>query len=233
MADPAEPRLLLLETSGRVGLIGLACGPRLLGMRSLDETRRHARDLAPTVRQLLGEHAIKAKELHAVVVSHGPGSYTGLRVGIMSAKALAYATGCKLIAVPTFAVLADAVSDEAEIEVIEDAQQDYVYCQRFRRDAGTGLPQPVRPLQVQALADWANALPKSVPVLGPGLLQYSASLPPRVRLLAESLWRPALPQLLRLGLAMWNRGEFADLWSLEPLYARASSAEENWARKAR
>src|SRR5262249_57410856 len=103
----AQPRLLLIETSSRAGLVALAEGGRLLGQRQLEEARRHARDLAPAVRDLLAGQNWRARDLHAVVVSRGPGSYTGLRVGIMSAKALAYAAGCELLDIRTFSRPAD------------------------------------------------------------------------------------------------------------------------------
>src|SRR5262245_54581541 len=89
-----EPRLLILETSGKTGRVALAEGARLGIVRTLDEARRHARDLAPTIAQLCADYGWKVRELDGVVVSLGPGSYTGLRVGIMSAKTLAYASGC-------------------------------------------------------------------------------------------------------------------------------------------
>ena len=66
-------------------------------MRRLDEARRNARDLAPAAAELLQKQGWKPIGLDAVLVSCGPGSYTGLRVGIMSAKTLAYATRCALI----------------------------------------------------------------------------------------------------------------------------------------
>src|SRR5262249_48878627 len=100
-SEPA--RLLILETSCRRGLVALAAGTELRGVRRLDESRRHARDLAPAVAELLSEQGWKARDLQAVLVGRGPGSYTGLRVGIMSARALAYATGCALIGLDTFA----------------------------------------------------------------------------------------------------------------------------------
>src|SRR5438105_482923 len=93
------PRVLVIETSLRVGLVALAQGERVLGERRLDEARRHARDLVPAVRDLLAAHGWKTRELDAVIVSRGPGSYTGLRVGAMSAKTLAYAAGCTLLGV--------------------------------------------------------------------------------------------------------------------------------------
>ncbi len=102
----AEPRLLVIDTSHRVGVVALAAGDRLLGERRLDEARRHARDLVPAIRDLLAEVHWKARELDAVFVSRGPGSYTGLRVGIMSAKTLAYASGCTLLGLETFAAIA-------------------------------------------------------------------------------------------------------------------------------
>src|SRR5262245_29331387 len=101
----AEPRFLILETSGRVGQVALARGAMLLRGRRLDAARRHARGLAPAVAELLQDEGWRPRDLDAVLVSRGPGSYTGLRVGVMSAKALAYATGCRLLAVETFAAI--------------------------------------------------------------------------------------------------------------------------------
>ena len=97
---------LVLETSGRVGKLGLARDGTIVRSRRLEETRRLARDLAPTVSELLAEEMLQPKAITGVMVSIGPGSYTGLRVGITSAKSFAYATDCKLIAVPTFAATA-------------------------------------------------------------------------------------------------------------------------------
>src|SRR6267154_1673026 len=120
----ALPRLLLFETSGRIGRVGLAEGPVLLAEDSLDEARRHLRDLAPMVARLLRERGWAPRDLGGVIVSLGPGSYTGLRVGIMSAKMLAHAIGCALLGAPTFEVLArQAASTVRELVVIADAQR--------------------------------------------------------------------------------------------------------------
>ena len=97
---------LLLETSGRSCHLGLAPGDAIVASQRLDEPRRLARDLANVVRSMLHEQRLQPRELAGVIVSIGPGSYTGLRVGIASAKAFAYAAGCPLIAVPTFAAIA-------------------------------------------------------------------------------------------------------------------------------
>jgi len=233
MVDLSEPRLLLLETSGRVGQVGLASGKVLLAARQLDEARRHARDLAPAVAELLGAQGWRPRDLSAVLVSHGPGSYTGLRVGIMSAKAFAYGTACRIVAVPTFTVLAAAVPAPALVDVIEDAQQEHVYCQRFHRESSATLPVPVSALRVLPLAKWISEGTSTAGaadrlVTGPGLFSYHTKLPPSMRLTEESGWRPSLAAFLEVGIKLWQRGEFANLWALEPLYARRSSAEEKW-----
>src|SRR4051794_4105562 len=117
-----NPRLLILETSQRVGAVALARGDNIVGERSLDESRRHARDLVPAIQMLLAEQSWRARDLEAVMVTRGPGSYTGLRVGLMSAKTLAYATGCPLLAIDTFAaVYQQAPVGLTAVDVIADA----------------------------------------------------------------------------------------------------------------
>src|SRR4051812_15442202 len=99
-------RILLIETSGRVGVVGVAEGDRALARRTLDPARRHARDLAPAVKDLLEEVGWAAGDVTAVFAGRGPGSYTGLRVGMMAAKAFAYARKCDFVAVDSFAAIA-------------------------------------------------------------------------------------------------------------------------------
>src|SRR6516162_7492296 len=126
----SPPRLLVVETSGRSGAVAVALGGELRQARRLDETRRHGRDLAPAVAEMLTAQGWRPRDVQAVIVSRGPGSYTGLRVGLMSAKAFAYATGCAVIAVDTFAVVAAQAPEGVErLDVIADAQQDKVYVQ--------------------------------------------------------------------------------------------------------
>jgi tRNA threonylcarbamoyladenosine biosynthesis protein TsaB len=168
MAEPVDPRLLILETSGRTGLVALAEGPRLLSCHRLVETRRNGRDQAPAAAQLLTEQDWRPKQINGVVVSRGPGSYTGLRVGIMSAKAFAYATGCRLLAIDTFAAVAEqAPADVQRLDVLADAQQDRVYVQSFAR--GPEGWRALTPLAIRRFADWLSGRPTNVWVSGPGM----------------------------------------------------------------
>jgi tRNA threonylcarbamoyladenosine biosynthesis protein TsaB len=227
MATVMAARLVVLETSGRVGQVALAEGDQLRGVQRLDETRRHARDLAPAVLELLQAQGWLASSITDVVVSRGPGSYTGLRVGIMSAKTLAYATGCRLIAVDTFAAIAEGVQMGTEVlEVIADAQQEKVYRQCFGRAGADGGWQAVDPLGIVTLESWLGQRDNGVPVTGPGLHAYGARLPICVQQLSADRWDPTVEAVLRLGLIRRRQGLIENPWMLEPLYLRPSAAEE-------
>ncbi len=227
MSAIAIPRLLILETSGRIGRVALALGEELRGERVLDEARRNARDLAPAAAELLAEQGWRPRDVQAVIVSRGPGSYTGLRVGIMAAKTFAYATGCALIAVDTFAAIALQAPDTvARVDVLADAQQDKIYVQSFARSAEGW--RVLGELAIRPFANWLAAREANAVVTGPGLRKWAARLPVEVLQVDASLWEPRSASLLRIGLTRYLAGERDDLWTLEPLYLRPSSAEEQW-----
>ncbi len=238
-----EARLLIIETSGSPGWVALARGPRVYGRRTLDQpvaqpgaqARRHARDLAPAVRDLLQEQSWRPDDITAVLVSRGPGSYTGLRVGIMSAKAFAYASGCLVLGIDTFAAIALQSGGASPVSVIADAQQGKVYDRQFRV-APADLPVAQTPLAIRPLAEWLDSLAEDVRITGPGVRSFRDRLPAErivAQLVAEELWDPTPESLLHLGLARLARGEKDDFWQLEPLYLRPSSAEEKWQARQR
>lgn len=227
----ADPRLLLLETSHRQGWVALAEGDRVLASLPLEEARRHARDLVPHTHRLLEDRAWKVRDLHGVVVSIGPGSYTGLRVGLMAAKTLAYAVGCAMLPLETFAILARQAPPEVDaLHVLADAQQGKVYHQAFRRSSENFLVQ-ASSLHVVAFEDWCGRVHEPTWVSGPALEALEERLPASARALprGDRLPRPETAALL--GLERWRRGDRADPLVVEPLYLRPSNAEENWERR--
>ncbi len=229
-----EPRLLILETSGRAGFVAVARRTAVVGCRRLDEARRHARDLTPAIGELLATQGWVPRELAAVLVSRGPGSYTGLRVGVMAAKTLAYATGCVVLGVDTFAAIArQAPAAALQIEVIADAQQRRVYVQRFVRVAPGEPPRADSELAVEEFTVRLGAPREGTWVTGPGLRAAAGELPPGWLVAPDSDWEPRPERLLELGLERFRAGERDDVWALEPLYLRRSSAEEQWERRGK
>jgi tRNA threonylcarbamoyladenosine biosynthesis protein TsaB len=218
--------LLLIETSNQPGFVAVAEDERVLQVRGLEESRRQARDLAPAVAELLAARTWQAADISAVVVSRGPGSYTGLRVGVMSAKAFAYAAGCALVTLETFAVIAAQAPPEAHrLAVLADAQQDKVYVQEFEG------PAAVAPLSIQSLPAWAAAQAAPLWVSGPGLRKWADQLPAHLRPVEPVLWDPQPASVLRLGLERLRAGQRDDVWAAEPIYLRPSAAEEQWDKR--
>ena len=215
---------LVLETSGRVARVGLARGCAVVGTTDLDSARRHARDMTSTIGALLAAEGLKPTDLTGVIASRGPGSYTGLRVGLTTAKALAYATGCELRAADTFAAIAEQAPAEAHyVWVIADALQGQVYAQRFARRHDGWLA--ANALQIVAAGAFAAGLAAGDWVSGPGVEVYADVLPPSCARVAEADRLPRVESVLADGLRLppLTRDE---LFALEPLYLRGSSAEE-------
>jgi tRNA threonylcarbamoyladenosine biosynthesis protein TsaB len=223
-----EARFLLIETSGKVGQVGLGVGNRLLAGAQLDLQHRHNRDLAPAVASLLEKAGWQPRELDGVIVSCGPGSYTGLRVGIMSAKAFAYATNCQLFAVDTFTcVVRQAPAEVGVLDVIVDAQRGNVYAQSFERDAARRWQKMSEPT-VEPYEIWRQRRNPIAWVTGPGLQAQPRWREGLANILPEAFWVPRLEALLEAGLEKESGLSTADRMALEPLYLRPSSAEQKW-----
>ncbi len=218
-----DGRWLLLETS-ELPRVGLALDGVIVASVELPKGREHNRALVPTVRGLLEQLEWKPAELTGIAVGIGPGSYTGLRIGLMLAKTLAYAVGCRVVAVPSFHWLAASVEVADEVDVIADALKQTVYVQKFGPANGVGVRRPLDTLRAEKVLDWIRTIRPDAVVAGPGLELHAAVLPAGVRIaptdttaVFASLIAVArtLPELTR-----------AELFSLEPLYVRGSSAEE-------
>lgn len=103
--------LLAIETATDVCAVALLDGERVVAARRTDTPRAHAARLAPMIAEVLAEAGLRAADLTTVAVSVGPGSFTGLRIGIGTATGLVLATGAALVPVPTLDALAGAARD--------------------------------------------------------------------------------------------------------------------------
>ncbi len=125
--------LLLLETATAVCSVALAKDGTLLGIRESHSRNVHAERVSVFIEELLADAQLRPADLDAVAVSMGPGSYTGLRIGVASAKGLCYAIGKPLIAVPTLEAMAAGMRVRIGAETalfcpMLDARRMEVYC---------------------------------------------------------------------------------------------------------
>lgn len=216
-----------IETSGRTGSVALLRDQECLSERTLSQTgRRHARTLVAELRELLQENGVAVDQVDTMAVSIGPGSFTGLRVGVVCAKTFAYATGCEIVAVDTFeAIAAAAPSDVDSIDVIGDAQRGDLYVGRYERQA-TGAWQSRGSIEIVGLDVWLSSLTADSVVSGPAASGHSGEIEERCRLLTEELRNPRAEFVARIGSGRADAGLVDDVWTLVPKYIRRSAAEE-------
>lgn len=175
-------RLLALDTATSAISVAVHDGERVLASRSVVDARRHTELLAPLVVETLARAATAVDELTHVAVGTGPGPFTGLRVGLVTAQTLAHARGITVHGVCSLDALAAAAAaggHEGELLVASDARRKEVYWARYRCAAGgiTPLDEPAvtRPAD---LPDDVRALPTvgRGPLLYPDLLAHPLDL---------------------------------------------------------
>jgi tRNA threonylcarbamoyladenosine biosynthesis protein TsaB len=217
-------RVLVLETAGKVGRAALMSDDRVIADARLGEERRRASDLALVVDRLFREAEWEPMSLTAVVVGLGPGSYTGLRVGLASAKALAYAVGCRFFGVETFAAIAvRAPAEVRELSVIGDALQGKLFRRDYQRVEESW--HPAGPLEVVQSGEWLSNLPPGMSISGPAASAWEGKLPAGVHVVGID-WREPRPIDLLMVARSFPWAVTTDVWTAEPFYLRGSSAEE-------
>lgn len=229
------PVILAVDTSGMCGTLAISRDGKLLEERELEQSRRrHAQTLISEVQELLHAHEVASTDVEVVAVSHGPGSFTGLRVGIVFAKTFAYATGCQIVAVDTLQAVAEAVTGGefrrvTRLQVVSDAQREQLFVSDFRRTPG-GLWSADSPIDIVDCEAWQNQAAElassEFAVSGPGLVKVADELSQSVLQLPKEMWTPRAANVAAIAERLALEGQFADAFELEPFYLRKSSAEE-------
>lgn len=128
-------RILLIETSTSVLSVALAQDGTVVSERVCTEPRMQASLTAPLVKEVLDQAGLTAKDCDAVCVSSGPGSYTGLRVGVSTAKGLAFGSNIPLLSMCTLDILVDSIEDRPSFIVpMIDARRMEVYTAVYSAD---------------------------------------------------------------------------------------------------
>lgn len=241
MTDMAEPWVLAIETSGRQASIALGLATDEAGpeVRAVPRGRRHNLELLPTVAALCRARGVTAADLSVAVVSLGPGSFTGLRIGVAAAQMLGLTTACELVGVPTIEALACNIPERLRgepVAVCLSTKREWTYAAVYAEGVA------VRP----ATGVTFDELLAGTTTTGDTPSRPRAVLGERVR---ESMEKHAsvdassvtcleaehavvrAEHVFTLGRARWQRGETHKPEDLRPLYGRAPEAVRLWRQR--
>lgn len=216
--------ILHIETSTAICSVALSQGTTLLAYKDLEEGMNHTVQLAPVISHLIQSASIKPTDLGAIAISSGPGSYTGLRVGSSTAKAMAYSLGIPLISVPTLVSLAQAVFDtypDADFALpMIDARRLEVYTALYDRNLI-----PVLPVSSAILSEafFAEKLPGDGAVVyscGDGSLKIGDMVPGNVQLKVAKDIMCSGRHLIKPALELLKGGAIEDPLRFVPYYLK-------------
>ena len=221
--------ILGLETATSVCSAGIAEGEQTIAELRFNIKNIHAEILAESINQLLKLSGISLEQIRAFAVSIGPGSFTGLRIGLATAKGLAFASGKPLVAISTLQALAAsnqhfAISGQYAVVPVIKAREGEVYTARFQE----AWPAPILQSEEMLLtaSQFQQWLQSPAVLCGNGVAMLrqkgilenlsNAVLTPEAAMLSGGV-------IARLGAAKLARGEIADLPNLEPRYLQEFS----------
>lgn len=246
--------LLALETSGKSGSVAIidrSGDPNSVRSITLPDDIGSAQSLAPAIRELLKQSGMSVSEIGCIALLTGPGSFTGLRVGVATAKAMAYGLGCPIVELDTL----DAIHQQSREHSIDpsfwthaviDAFRGQLFWKAFGGESGSAVVAPTQAIDIEAFFAKLQELGPSDRhrVAGPGCERIKRFLASEesdateewkvnwtswlsgVHWLEDSRFSPHAATVARLGWEKWNRNEFTDFAALMPHYYRGSAAEE-------
>jgi len=220
---------IALETSGRIGSIALVESGRVLVEEEFPHGLQHAAGIISILDRLTRGKNWTPRDIEEIYISTGPGSFTGLRVGITVAKTLAFSLGAKLVAVPSTEVLArNAPAGWQNSIIVLDAKRGQIFTARFANM--NGEPTIVEPAHLDTLAEMLVRSPRPVHLIGEGIPYHRAAIPedPQVIITDESTWRARAAVVAEIGSQLARADHFVDPQGLAPLYIRRPEAEEKW-----
>lgn len=208
--------------------MALADAGNVLSVRTFPHGLQHASQIITYIDEMCREIAWSPAHLQEIYVSVGPGSFTGLRVGITVAKSLAMSLDVCIVAVPSVNVLAEnAPADAQHLIVVLDAKRDQIFTAGFKRTNNAW--EPVEEAHLDSLTDMLARAPRPVHLIGEGIPYHQKfmdagdasiiSTPP------ES-WQASATTVARLGWKLSQSKQYADPYALTPIYIRRPEAEE-------
>ena len=217
--------ILNIESSTTMCSVAIAVDGVAIASRNLNEGFSHAERLAPFVQEVLAEAMVSSENLDAIAVSKGPGSYTGLRIGVSLAKGLAYSLNKPLIAVPTLQVM--CLHEEVKKQInhykdlilcpMLDARRMEVYTAIY--DVGLVETNPVQPMILDEHS-FENLLGKEgVLFFGIGAAKFKEIVQSESAYFADDVW-PLASDMAMLAKLRFDQKQFEDVAYFEPFYLK-------------
>ncbi len=220
--------VLGIDTSTMTGGVALLRDDELVGESVLNIRTTHSERLLPALERLLADGGIGVKAINLLSVVTGPGSFTGLRIGVATAKGLSYALGIPSVGVTTLEGYGWQFSFfPGTVLALVDARREHVFWQAFRHGVAVSDPS-YGPLQdVLSWCRPSEELEKPVLFVGDGAVNYSEQIgASAVVSAAQGLLRPSA--VAHLGYTRFIAGEQSDAFTLNPTYMRQTEAERKW-----
>lgn len=229
--------ILGIETTGPIGSVAITDSNKNIIVRKSEQEMNHLKDLMPMAAELTQEIGISPSELDCIAVSKGPGSFTGIRIGVASARALAQALNLKTIGIGSLDVFRLRVKDDPEgktyVAPIFNARRGQVYGAVFGSRSDVAIPGPYM------LTDIFDAI--KVLAAGSKVVFYGDGIDAYENLIDE--FAAANPQLeiekatkgcryqsaemvVECAIEKWEKGELTELGDLHPEYMRETEAEQ-------
>jgi tRNA threonylcarbamoyladenosine biosynthesis protein TsaB len=229
---PNEGYALALETSGERGGVALGRGRVVLGSSALETFSRHAVDLLPKIAALCAAHHVSPRDIVRVMLSIGPGSFTGLRLGATVARMIALANEATVTTVPSHAVIARNALDLAEppplVAVLADAKRGRVYGTLFDRADSLYLARAAT-VEIEP-SSLLSPFGAACAVMGEGVSRHRAAIEAAgCVILPESTFHARPETVYRLGASLLGGSRVVDRRDLIPLYIRPPECEEKTA----
>lgn len=229
--------MLILGIESATAQVGVAIGGHegVLASAHSARDRRHAETLAPQIKFVCEQARVSLSEIGVIAVDVGPGLFTGLRVGLASALALAYALGVPMIGVSSLDLMAFSVQHSNKcVRACLDARRGEVFTAQYRSVPG-GVQRTSEPAVVSPdeLCSEMVAAGEEILLVGDGALRYSHefSSVQGVEIGEDGLAYPSARSLVGLAHPKALREEFVALGEIEPTYLRKPDAEINWATR--
>jgi tRNA threonylcarbamoyladenosine biosynthesis protein TsaB len=228
--------ILGIETATEQVSVAIGGHEGVLGLVEVCRGRRHAETLAPAIEFVCSQADVRLDEISVVAVDVGPGLFTGMRVGLASAKALAQALRVPMIGMSSLDLLAYPLrhTGRTVVAVIDARKGELFYA--FYRPVPGGVQRVLEPRcgTIDDLIAEVMARRDDVICVGDGALRHRDEIVAELRceLAEQFLSRPSAAPLVQLAHARALREEWVNPWEIQPLYLRLPDAQINWSVRA-